>query len=335
VNDYVKAFLAVYYPNSKALMDDRGEDIKAWWDAINAMPAGPETAGEDEKKKYGYKLPKFEEGKALELVTEYITHMIFGVTADHEAYGACQQYFTTPKGLNTKIWNETVKENRLDPCGQVMQDCQTYLQALGVIAGTGVPMPRLLAGWSHLIRVQKEDLKLYRAPRSEAKPMEEGRRLSRGVTGEENQTTIIKFTQEQIDFLKNYFWLEDQKKSREYLNMNIDKRVNPLDGYSGELDGKYSEHVHREAEPETGGRKKSAIEKIQDDVYNRLQEMLKEDRAISEIEHADLLMSIHHAFMKDLIELNKEIEKKNNDKEQRAHPFDSYNPENMECSVSI
>lgn len=288
VHSYVDAFLAIYYADGAELLHKYdGADVEEWWDSIKYMPSGPEAECEEVLGKrgktykmapgYGYKLPNLQPEStqdsrdlgrnALERLTNYVTHMIFGVTADHELYGSVNQYFVTPMGLTTKIWNEAVPENELDPCGQVMQDCQTFLQALGVISGTGVPMPRLLADWGFLTMVQE---------------------------GDKDKWTDLKMVKSQIKKVNEFceiLWADSGKKLKR--NDSTDRKTK---------------------------------------IKEELEKILQPGRVILFYEHEILLKQLHNAFMEHLIGLSFEIQKRNT---KRGHPFDEYDPGNLECSISI
>lgn len=53
---------------------------------------------------------------------------------------------------------------------------------------------------------------------------------------------------------------------------------------------------------------------------------------ITNKEHRALLKFLHAAFMNDLVTLSKTIDGRN---KKREHPFEAYNPKNLEVSINI
>jgi len=145
VREFVHCYITIYYPNSEAVLED--PEVMDFWNMVTELTPT-------------YGLPPLDKGdqEPLELLIDFLASVIFGVTGDHELYGTVMEYWTTPMGLSTKMFNETDPRNGMDLDGQVCQDVQTYLQATAVIAATGVPMPRLIADWAHLMYVQEADL---------------------------------------------------------------------------------------------------------------------------------------------------------------------------------
>lgn len=298
---FVETWLTIYYPDERSVAED--PEVNEFWDMVNGLPPGPDGTPE---KGYGYKLPPLREGKgAFENLVDYVTHLIFGVTADHELYGSVIQYFTTPMGLTTKIWNETYEDNDLDESGQVMQDVQTFLQALIVIAGTGVPMPKLIADWTFLIQVQKEDEHLWKGK--------------------------VKFNGMQRRMLQDYLkvlweeapvgwpgWKSDM--------MGCNGVKNNVPGYRQEPPIFDSKHLD-----EPPHKYQDGLLKEQKMKFDALVHPARPD-ALSLEEHNELLGMMHAAFMEHLTRLNTKIQHHNS---KRKHIFADYLPENLECSVSI
>jgi len=287
---------------------------------VNSLPA------------YGYQLPKLDEkrerkvervreregGGALDNLTDYITHVIFSVTADHELYGSPISYFNTPMGMTTKIFNETFEDNNLDENGQVMQDIQTFLQSLIVICGTGVPMPRLVAGWNKLMNIQKED---------------EGRWEGK-----------LKLNLDQVAKFEKYLAvLWEAPSTGEYTGWRGD--VLGYNGVKGNLPGYERE---KRLSPEHAGKSaadyntKRAVDCSATEYQDNLRSMAEQDIKaklmkaqeddFSVEDHNWLLWKLHSAFMEKLVRLSDKINGLN---KTRKCKFEDYNPMNLESSVSI
>merc|ERR1711907_207436 len=95
----------------------------------------------------GYGLHDFSYGNLV----DYLTHVMFWGTGNHELYGAVGEYFTSPKGLGVSILDPEPEFNNLEKYGQVMTDVQTYVALLGIVSGTGYPQPKLLSEWGFLL----------------------------------------------------------------------------------------------------------------------------------------------------------------------------------------
>jgi hypothetical protein len=156
---FVSAFLKIYYRDREAILNDA--EIIAFWSAIQSTPPGPrdERDGQGVAPGYGYKLPNLTDPSTdpFQALVDYLCHVIFWVTANHELVGAVIEYFTTPMGLTTKILDETVADNGLDECGQLMADVQTYMQDLCIISMTGYSQPPLMSDWSKLLKIIPQD----------------------------------------------------------------------------------------------------------------------------------------------------------------------------------
>merc|ERR1712048_1196569 len=159
--EFTTAYLSIYYKDSKDVESD--QEINDLWEVLESMPAGPEALrGEGVAPGFGYKLPDLAGGKgAFENIVNYCCHVMFWVTANHELLGSVIEYFTTPMGLTTKIYDESFQDessvSKIGADGQVMADVQTFLQDLSVISLTGYRQPPLICNWARLMHIQPKD----------------------------------------------------------------------------------------------------------------------------------------------------------------------------------
>jgi len=165
LREFTKAYLSIYYENDEDVMND--QEICEFWRMLDSMPQGP-PAQRDQgvAPGFGYKLPNLAGGKgALENLTDCLCHIMFWVTANHEILGSVIEYFTTPMGLTTKIYDESYCdsdcEGTIGADGQVMADVQTFLQSLSVISLTGYRQPPLICNWARMMHIQPKDEKKW------------------------------------------------------------------------------------------------------------------------------------------------------------------------------
>jgi hypothetical protein len=301
--DFARAFLAIYFSSSEQVSQDI--EIQEFWDMVNTLPAGPASLSPEEKKEWGYKLPPLNSGAgALENLIDYLAHMIFGVCADHEVYGAVGEYFTTPMGLSTKIFNERYEPNDMDPCGQSMQEVQTFLQALVVISGTGVPMPKLIADWARLTYVQDDDLN--------------------------NWDNKVEFDAGQVATLRDYLRITGEKPAGWQPSTM---------GYSGVSVDKPGYEVSKSVLVSQTNTIASVEELLKQD-RAKLDQILVAGRKLDNrrletdtlSEHEYILKKVNQAFMESLIRLSDKMRDRN---KLRKQIYTAYDPANLECSVNI
>lgn len=343
---FVQAFLGLYYRSSDDVAGD--PELVEFWHAVDRMPPGPpgEPTGPDGVVPgYGYKLPELCSGKgAMQNLTDYLCHVIFWCTANHELVGAVIEYFTTPAGLSTKIWDESLPENGLEPGGQFMADVQTYMQDLSIISTTGYRQPPLISDWARLLHIRQEDAEQW----CHLKDGQYWRRLE--------------LTPDQVDIAESYMCDLYQKSSA---LLTVDFRRDFL-GYNGCVRGKRRQ-AHWVAPKEKAERLEGEVREVLDDL------LYIEDRDFAtRVETHNLLLNfIHRAFIESLLSLSFEIDARNNTdsagvSKQHRHPvhlhgsgtqapapegatspsrlssfmgvghkFEAFNPANLECSVSI
>jgi len=161
LKEFTEVFLSLYYKSSEDVVKD--QEICDFWKMVNSMPVGPrEHRGEGTADGFGYKLPELNSGKgAFGNLVDYLCHVIFTVTANHELLGSVIEYFTTPAGLTTKIWDESYQEegyvNKIGEGGQCMTDAQTFIQSTSVISMTGYRQPPLICDWATHMHIQDGD----------------------------------------------------------------------------------------------------------------------------------------------------------------------------------
>merc|ERR1712048_34842 len=165
LHEFTKAYLSIYYINDDDVVNDY--EIGEFWRTLDSMPQGPPAQrGQGVAPGFGYKLPDLAGGKgAFENLANCLCHIMFWVTANHEILGSVIEYFTTPMGLTTKIYDESFSDgdcvSNIGADGQVMADVQTFLQDLSVISLTGYRQPPLICNWARLMHIQPSDEKKW------------------------------------------------------------------------------------------------------------------------------------------------------------------------------
>lgn len=305
--NFVVAGLALYYSDDEAVLKD--EEIVEMWNMINGMPSGPADKRPPGKHAvadgYGYKLPQLDSGKGAKAnLVDYLTHVIFWVTGNHELYGAVGEYFTTPMGLTTKIYDETCEENGIAEDGQVMADVQTYMQSLSVVSATGYPQPRLVADWAYLMIVQDCD--------------------------EDSKWSKLNLNEKQKGELRHYIKLDRMEKKRE----EIDEALT----YDGVRMTDTRKATFGQSNVNTPGGILDALKlptshEELEDVIEQTNPSNKDTERLQA--HKLLLKCLHAEFVQQLLKLSTQIQEQNSKREEREHPFAAYDPMNLECSVNI
>jgi len=288
LHDFVEAYLTIFYAGDRDICED--EELVAFWQYVDNRPLGPRTASHERSKHaegYGYKLPRL----ALGSLVDYLCHVCFWVTANHEYYGAVGEYFTTPKGLGTKILD--YRECGLDE-PQDMADVQTYIQALSIVSATGYPQPRLISNWSSLLQLRPDEEDQLSSPADYA-----------AVRMNNDQALRVK---EYLGVLHTGMEVKaDQTFARPRSQSDL---LNPNSSPWDEMRGSWQAFEEFDLDSMRAG--------VPDDDGEWAQNRL--------------LRHMHGAFMEKLLELSGRISKRN---ETRIHPFEAFNPMNLECSVNI
>ncbi len=114
IHAFVVDYIGQYAKDEKAVMDDLA--VIGFWNHLNTAPAT-------------VKFP----GRSRESLIDVLAQFIWSVTGLHEAVGTVHEYVLDPTFMGTKI-----------RAGQEMSDIQASMQALLVMALTGLQMPQLM-----------------------------------------------------------------------------------------------------------------------------------------------------------------------------------------------
>jgi hypothetical protein len=286
LKEFTEVFLSLYYKSSEDIIKD--QEICDFWKMVNSMPVGPrDHRGEGTAPGFGYKLPDLNSGKgAFGNLVDYLCHVMFTVTANHELLGSVIEYFTTPSGLTTKIWDESYQEegyvNKIGEGGQCMTDAQTFIQSTSVISLTGYRQPPLICDWATHMHIQEED---------------------------KDKWCSFTLDQHQIDRLRKYMQ-----------TLGGDPYpAEPMLGRSGLVSDVNPGHYRNE--------RKKHLASVEVSL-RALEHASSENVKL----HNQLMDNVHRSFMEGLLQLSRDIDLQN---DNREIPFQAFNPALMECSVSI
>lgn len=126
IREFVSKYLALYYPTHHSVIDDAA--VQAWWARLE--PVRPDTRSLATRDQ----------------LVDVVTGLVFAVTGLHKLLGAMREYTLDPTKMGARIRP-----------GATMGDVQGTLMAMLMTAATGLPQPRLLSDFSHLLPGQRGD----------------------------------------------------------------------------------------------------------------------------------------------------------------------------------
>lgn len=242
------------------------------------MPSGRNIPpGASTEPGFGYKLPDLDSGKGAFLnLVDYCAHTIFHVTAVHEVVGSVIEYFSTPAGLTTKMYDESYQDygkttNKLDDCGQVMADVQTFIQSISVICFTGYRQPPLIFDWSNFLQIRDKDAIAW---------------------------SRFNLTEEQADNVRDYL--------SHMFEIVLDRDPYQVQGYTG-LAANLSGRGQDDADPIH--RCEASRAKVEERIRG-----LRHGTTCAVQYHNDLVQELHYAFMLYLLRLSVEVENRNKER---------------------
>lgn len=293
ISRFAHTYVTLFYGADDVVVS-QDEELKAFWKMVDNMPRGPEGSETEDKKQegYGYKLP---EQLTRQSLVDYLTHVIFWVTGNHEYFGALAEYFTTPAGLTTKIYDHEHPRNKMK-VPQHMNDVQAYMQDLCIISATGVPQPKLISEWDHLMHLPELGPPIPLTLRVRRWPF-----------------FRLFLAQE----------LPGQEPRKEWQDLKLD------DSHVVQELKQYTKNICNSA---ASG--KQSAKACFNSAFNfeSAEELLKEPEEGKIARQNKILTVVHAAFMEELHDLDGKIKKKN---ESRDIPFEAFRPMNLECSVNI